>query len=192
MSDLTITNAGVTVTSNSAGSSISTGKRKIIRITPTLTASQHADGDVLFTAIEIPNAVQEEGGVSVLKNAFVVDHGTEHSDVDYLFTFTEGNTIIGTPDATANISSSDFTTNKMTGFCKLDGAAANGVDFDNFRVHQLLPGSGGNEQTHDLTYLKAAEGSTSAYMHCHLYAVHSGGAPTYTANQLDIILHIEY
>lgn len=192
MSDLTITNAGVTVTPKSPGYSKSGTKRAIIRITPTLTAAQHADGDVLFTAVEIPNAVQGEGGVSVLKGAFVVDHGTEHSDVDYLFTFTEGNTVIGTPDATANISSADFTANKMTGFCKLDGAAANGVDFDNFRVHQLLPASGGNEQTSDLTYLKAAEGSTSAYMHCHLYAVNSETAPTYTANQLDIILHIEY
>ena len=191
MSDLTINHAGSAVTGSSAGSSISTGKRRIIRITPTLTAAEHDDGDVLFTAVEIPNAVKEEGGVSILKGAFVVDHGTEHSDVDYLFTFTEGNTIIGSPDATANISGADFTANKMTGFCKLDGAGANGVDFDNFRLHQLLPASGGNEQTTELTYLKAAEGSTSAYMHCHLFAVHST-APTYSANQLDIILHIEY
>ena len=192
MSDLTITNAGVSVTPNSPGSSNSGSKRAVIRLTPTLTASQHADGDVLFTALEVPNAVQGEGGISVLKGAFLVDHGTEHSDVDYIFTFTEGSTIIGSPDATANISSADFTANKMTGFCKLDGSSANGVDFDNFRLHQILPASGGNEQTHDLTYLKAAEGSTSAYMHCHIYTVNASANPTYTANQFDIILHIEY
>ena len=42
MSDLTITNAGVAVSANSAGSSISTGRRKIIRVTPTLDTSAYA------------------------------------------------------------------------------------------------------------------------------------------------------
>ena len=72
MSDLTITNAGVAVSANSAGSSISTGRRKIIRVTPTLSTSEYADGDVLFQMTEIPNAVKEDGGTSKMLGAYII------------------------------------------------------------------------------------------------------------------------
>ena len=96
MSDLTITNAGVSVTPKSPGSSNAGSKRAVIRLTPTLTASEHADGDVLFTALEIPNAVQGEGGISVLKSAFIIDYGKEDTEVGISFLFTEGSIAIGT------------------------------------------------------------------------------------------------
>ena len=153
MSDLTITNAGVSVTPNSAGGTASKNKRAVIRLTPTITASEHADGDVVFTALEIPNAVQGEGGVSMLKSAFIIDYGAEDTDMDLTFTFTEGSIVIGTADATANISDANMV---------------------------------------NLTFIKAANGSTSSYLHCHLTAVDGSTNPTFTASQLEIILHIEY
>ena len=73
MSDLTITNAGVAVSANSAGSSISTGRRKIIRVTPTLDTSAYAVGDVLFNSVEIPNAVKEDGGCSKLTGMYILN-----------------------------------------------------------------------------------------------------------------------
>ena len=192
MSDLTITNAGVSITPNSPGSSNAGSKRAVIRLTPTITASEHADGDVVFTALEIPNAVQGEGGISVLKSAFLVDYGVEDTDMDLLFTFTEGSIAIGTADATANISDANMVLNKVTGFCKMIGTAANAADFDSFRIHQLIPGTEVNEGGSHLTYLKAADGATSSYLHCHITAVDGSTNPTFTANQLEIILHIEY
>ena len=46
---------------------------KIIRVTPTLDTSAYADGDVLFTATEIPNAVVGLGGCSKLVGAYIFD-----------------------------------------------------------------------------------------------------------------------
>jgi hypothetical protein len=192
MSDLTITHAGVSVTPNSPGSSNAGSKRAVIRLTPTLTASEHADGDVLFTALEIPNAVQGEGGISVLKSAFILDYGKEDTALGMSFLFTEGSIAIGTVDATANISDANMVLNKLTGFTKMLGTASNeGGDLDDMRIYQMIPASGVNENVDNLTYLKAADGSTSSYMHAVITSVDST-APTFTANQLEIILHIEY
>ena len=74
MSDLTITNAGVSVTPNSAGSSISTGKRRVIRVTPTLDTSAYSANDVLFNATAIPNAVKEDGGCSKLVGITIINN----------------------------------------------------------------------------------------------------------------------
>jgi len=59
---------------------------KIIRVTPTLDTNAYAQGDVLFTATEIPNAVIGLGGCSKLIGAYMLDKADQQSDV--LFTFT--------------------------------------------------------------------------------------------------------
>ena len=99
MSDLTITNAGVAVSANSAGSSISTGRRKIIRVTPVLDTSEYAVGDVLFNSVAIPNAVKEIGGCSKLVAMFVLNQSV--SDVDVDFIFSENSLTLGTQNETA-------------------------------------------------------------------------------------------
>ena len=56
----------------------------------------------------------------------------------------------------------------------------------------MIGASGANENMDNLTFIKAANGSTSSYLHCHLTAVDGSTNPTFTASQLEIILHIEY
>ena len=65
MSNLTITNAGVSVTPKSAGTS-SGELRAVIRINPTVSTTEYVANDAVFNSIEIPNAVLGEGGVSRL------------------------------------------------------------------------------------------------------------------------------
>ena len=100
MSDLTITNGGVAVSANSAGSSISTGRRKIIRVTPTLDTSAYAAGDVLFNSVAIPNAVREDGGCSKLLAVFLRQDPTTNVSMELIFT--ENAVTFGTVNATAN------------------------------------------------------------------------------------------
>ena len=70
MSDLTITHAGSTVTTTS-----DTGLNKgaIIRVEATTNTVQYDIGDVLFDPVEIPKAVRTKGGISLLKNMFIID-----------------------------------------------------------------------------------------------------------------------
>jgi len=193
MSDLTITNAGVSVTPNSAGSSISTGKRSIIRVTPTLLAEEHHVGDVLCTQIEIPNAVKEEGGIASLKTMYMVDYGNEDNDVDYTVVFTEkGTTAFGTQNVTAGISDSDIAAQKITSYGKIIGTEATTGTVDQVRIHQMVPPSNSGEALSDFCFIKADEGSTSVYFHCMLTAVDATTNPTFTANQLEFIFHIEH
>lgn len=188
MSDLTITNAGVSVTPNSAGSSISTGKRKIIRVTPTLDTNAYAQGDVLFVATEIANAVKEEGGCSKLVGGYIFDK-TDGSD-DITFVFTEGNTALGTINATANISDADLLANNLCGITKLDADQATSAAFiDASKIHQMLPASITGENTQDLLLLQAANGSTSVFVQGILT---SSTTPTYADGDIQLILHIEH
>ena len=166
-------------------------KYEIIRVTPTLSTDAYAAGDVAFTATEIPNAVINEGGCSKIINCFVIDQDRDTFDLNLVFT--EKNTALGTINATADISDANMVLNKVTGITKLEGTAGNdGGDFDNFRIHRMIGASGANENMDNLTFIKAANGSTSSYLHCHLTAVDGSTNPTFTASQLEIILHIEY
>ena len=92
--------------------------KRIIRVTPTLSTDAYAQGDVLFTATEIPRAVLEKGGCSKLVGGYIFDK-TDGSD-DITFVFTEGNTALGTINATADISDADLLANNICGISKLD------------------------------------------------------------------------
>lgn len=160
---------------------------KIIRVTPTLDTSAYAQGDVLFTATEIPNAVIGLGGCSKLVGAYMLDKADQQSDV--LFTFTEGNTALGTINATADISDADLLANNICGITKIDSDQATGGAFiDNARIVQMLPASITGENTQDLLLLQAANDSTSVYVQGVLI---SSTTPTYANGDIQLILHLE-
>ena len=191
MSDLTITHAGSTITrsADSPGSSISTSRRKIIRVTPTLSTDAYALGDVLFTATEIENAVLEDGGSSKLIGMYILDFA-DVADSDAYFIFTEGSTALGTINDTAGITDADLKANNVCGFLNLDASAATmGAVVDNARMYSVLPASGASEQSNANIILQAAEGSTSVYVQSILY---SSTTPTYAADSWQLIFHIEY
>lgn len=162
--------------------------RKIIRVTPTLSTDAYAQGDVLFTATEIPNAVMGLGGCSKLVGGYVFDKSDGADDI--FFIFTEGNTAIGTINATANISDADLLANNICGLTKMDNdAATSGAHIDNSKIHQMLPASITGENTQDLLLLQAASDSTSVYVQG---IMTTSTTPTFADGDIQLILHIEY
>tara|TARA_S200002703_G_C3797516_1_gene246292 strand:+ start:1246 stop:1779 length:534 start_codon:yes stop_codon:yes gene_type:complete len=166
--------------------------KRVIRVTPTLNAAEHHVGDVLCTQVEIPRAVIEKGGIASLKTVYMVDYGNEDTDVDYTIIFTEkGTTEFGSQNATADISDADLVIQKITSFGKVIGTEATTGTVDQVRIHQMIPPSISGESVSDFCLIKADEGSTSVYFHCILTAVDATTNPTFTANQLEFIFHIE-
>ena len=162
--------------------------RKIIRVTPTLDTNAYAEEDVLFVATEIPNAVLEKGGCSKLVGAYMFDKSDQATDI--VFVWTEGNTALGTINATANISDADLLANNICGISKLDSdQATSGGFIDNLKIHQMFPASLQGENNQDLFLLQAASNSTSVYVQGILT---SGTTPTFADGDLQLILHIEY
>tara|TARA_R100000655_G_scaffold73863_1_gene112394 strand:- start:487 stop:999 length:513 start_codon:yes stop_codon:yes gene_type:complete len=160
----------------------------IIRVTPTLSTDQYAQGDVLFTATEIPNAVIGEAGCSKLVSAYIFDK-TGGSD-DMFFVFTQGNTALGAINATANISDANLLANNICGLTKLDNdAATSGGHIDNSKIHQMLPSSLAGENNDNLCFLQAEGDSTSVYVQGILT---SSTTPTFADGDLQLILHIQY
>ena len=162
----------------------------IIRVTPTLSTDAYAQGDVLFNPTKIPNAVSSRGGVSKLIAMTLIDQ----SDVgtsDITFIFSENNSSdLGTINATANISDANVEALKITGTARCDADQA-GTDswLENTREHQILPAAGTGEGTNPTQLIKAAEGSTDVYVSGILI---SNTTPTYAADDIDLIFHIEY
>tara|TARA_R100000734_G_C3226530_1_gene36102 strand:- start:37 stop:549 length:513 start_codon:yes stop_codon:yes gene_type:complete len=160
---------------------------EIIRVTPTLSTDAYAQGDVLFTATEIPNAVIGNGGCSKLVGAYVFDKSDNADDI--LFVFTEGNTALGTINATADISDANLLANNICGISKVDADQAQSAqDIDNSRIHQMLPASVAGENTQDLMLLQAADDTTSVYVQGVLI---SSTTPTYANGDIQLILHIQ-
>ena len=160
--------------------------RKIIRVTPTLDTSAYAAGDVLFTATEIPNAVLEKGGCSKLVRCYIMDQDRDTYDV-HLF-FTQKNTALGTINATADISDADMEAIGICGTLLAQTDVAQSGITDNVRIIETQSFSGAGESVEPFL-IQAENDSTSVYVS----GVLIDGTPTFAAaDDLDIILHIEY
>ena len=183
MSDLTITHAGSTVTTTS---DTSLNKAAIIRVTPTLTEdAAYADGDVLFTATEIPKAVRTKGGISRIVGAYVIDQDVDTYGFDMILT--EKSTAIGTIHATANISDGDF---EAIGFCGALAVKSNVAvvaDLDNVNIMNATA-LGAVAQDHSIL-IQAESDSTSVYVS----GILTSGTPTFAVvDDIDMVFHIEY
>ena len=162
-------------------------KYEIIRVTPTLSTSPaYTSGDVLFNGTEIPNAVLGKGGCSKLLQVSVIDKSDQ--TFDNWFIFSENTITLGTINASANISDADFITAKVTGAAKQDAdQQGTGSLVDNLKLLQCLPSTGSSENANPVQVLQAASDSTSVYVS----AIVSNGTPTFAADDLELILHIE-
>ena len=162
---------------------------KIIRVTPTLSTDAYAAGDVFFTATEIPNAVSNRGGVSMLVAMYAVD--TSDNADDILFVFSEkGTNNLGTINASAGISDDNLLANDILGTTFLDSSDADSAaNIDNSKIHQVLGASGSNENPNHNMLLKAADGSTSVYIQAILT---SSTTPTFAADDFQLIFHIKH
>ena len=160
---------------------------EIIRITPTLSTSAYAGGDVAFTATEIPNAVIGKGGCSKIINAYVMDQDRDTYDLDLIFT--EKNTALGTINETANISDANMEAIGLCGFCRFKSDVAFIGGIDQVRLIRWSETVADSERTSaGPIFLQAESDSTSAYVS----GIISSGTPTFAAaDDIDIILHIE-
>jgi hypothetical protein len=195
MSDLTITAGGVSITPKSAGSTISTGKSRIIRVTPTCTTDALGSaGDVIFNAAEISNAVKEEGGCSKLIGCYIIDYTNAANDLNVVFHETSGIDIGPTDSsATMNISIANMRLLKLCGRLQID---SEDTDFDMGLFSVLYAGNINANTTADDAespvspypmLLQAASGSTSVY-----FSGITATAETFAADSLEFIFHIEY
>ena len=188
MSDLTITNAGISVATNSAGSSISTGRRKVIRVTPTLDTSEYIGGDVLFNSVAIPNAVKEDGGCSKLLAVYLRQDPTTNVSMELIFT--ENAVTFGSVNATANAGDSTIKAGNVLGYISCDAEIGTTNFIDNSeikRVYHTRTDSENSFPQSDPMLLQAASDSTSVY-----FAALGGNTVTYGADDLEFIFHIEY
>jgi len=169
-----------------------TGKSdyKIIRVTPTLDTNAYAQGDVLFIATEIPNAVIGNGGCSKLVSMYMLTQNTTRIDVD--FVFSENSAVYGTINATANIADGDLEAANVTGFISLDAgeisAATSQIDTSELLRVGMNDAGGSSTLLTSPLLLQAADDSTSVYV----VGILTGSAtPTYAADDIDLIFHIE-
>ena len=161
-------------------------RRRIIRVTPTLSTDAYAQGDVLFVATEIPHAVMGKGECSRLLAAFCLSQAHANAE-DFDVYFTEANTALGTINATANISDANIEAIGLCGIMKVDADVAVTAQLDTSKVNQLINLNGALASQPIL--LQAATDSTSLYFQA---IITSGTTPTYAADDLDFIFHIEY
>ena len=160
--------------------------KRIIRVTPTLSTDAYAVDDVLFTATEIPRAVIEKGGCSHLIGCYLYNKNDVDNDITLVFT--EGNTALGTINATADISDADLLANNICGVTKFNaGEASTLASIDDSRIYQALNTSLNGENMQPLTFLQAASDSTSVYVQ----GIITSGTPTYADGDIQLIFHIE-
>jgi len=163
----------------------------VVRVTPTLSTSTYASGDLLFVATKIPGAVSNRGGVSKLKAMFVLD-SSDNSDADndifFVFQEKEG-TAAGSINEPVNISSANLVENKVLGNAMMNaGHSGTAGSIVNSRIFYAFPAAGDGESSVPNLMLKADAGSTDVYVWAYL----SGGTPDYAADSLELIFHIEY
>ena len=160
---------------------------KIIRVSPTLDTNAYAQNDVLFTATEIPSCVLGLGGCSKLVAMYVIDKSNTDSDID--FYFSEGNTALGTINATADISDANLVNNNICGVARLDANQASvGAGLDNARIFQVMPLTGTSEDSNATMLLQSADDKSSVFVQGILT---SATTPTYANGDIQLVFHIQ-
>ena len=160
---------------------------KIIRVSPTLDTNAYAQNDVLFTATEIPSCVIGLGGCSKLVAMYVIDKSNTDSDID--FYFSEGNTALGTINATADISDANLLNNNICCVARLDANQASvGAGLDNARIFQVMPLTGTSEDSNATMLLQSADDKSSVFVQGILT---SATTPTYANGDIQLVFHIQ-
>ena len=165
-----------------------TGKSdyKVIRLNPAVETGAYANGDVIFTGLEVPEAVIGNGGCSKLISAFVVTEGGNHP-IGYLV-FTEKTVTLGTVNATADVSHANLIAANPLGVVYTEDSIDTDDKIDNVTFGQFFGTGNGHEEFGLPILLQAADDSTSVF----LGMIKDQEAVTFPAtDSLQIILHIE-
>ena len=119
----------------------------LIDVDPTCEAASNADGDVIFTFTEIPNAVAIDGGTCLLHSVSLLDDDDNGGKIDLIFQ--TDSTTLGTLGAA--VSETDANAGDILGYVQLD------TYFDGINW-QL------SSKTNIGLVLKAASGTKSLYV----------------------------
>tara|TARA_R100000008_G_C3487797_1_gene117119 strand:+ start:106 stop:618 length:513 start_codon:yes stop_codon:yes gene_type:complete len=161
-------------------------KYEVIRLNPTVETGEYANGDVIFTGLEIPNAVREDGGCSKLISAFVVAEGSNHP-IGYLV-FTEKTVTLGTVNATADVSHANLIAANPLGVVYTEDTIDTDDKIDNVTFGQFFGTGNGHEEFGLPILLQADAGSKSVYVGM----IKDQEVVTFPqTDSLQVILHIE-
>lgn len=170
-------------------------KKEVIRVTPTLTGVTYANNDILFTTTEIPNAVEGNGGCSILTSAMISSKSNSIFDIELFFAETSQS--VGTVNAERNVSDSDWASCKVLGRISLDGSADNynygGGRIYNFdRQSDAFDGGTVLRERWDPRLpimLQASSDSTSVY--CFAFLTGTDVTPDFSVGDIELILGID-
>ena len=119
----------------------------LIDVDPTCEAASNADGDVIFTFTEIPNAVAVDGGSCLLHSVQLLDDDDNGGKIDLVFQTDD--TTLGTLGAA--VSESDANAGDILGYVQLETY----FDGINWQI---------SSKTNIGLVLKAASGTKSLYV----------------------------
>lgn len=181
MSDLTITHNGIAQTAKTS----SDKKRGIkINVSPSgLQTSAHSAGDMVFTKIEMPNAVRIKGGTGVIRE-FVMFVSGAVADDDITLLFFDNSTALGEPngDPVTDVTASEYKASGCIGMIRLDGTYS--VPMADGRLYRDSDGL-----IADDIYIKAQGNTTSIWVAA---INHLGTLDLTDATSIDINFIIEY
>ena len=159
----------------------------IVRVTPTVETDAYADADVIHHSTEIPGAVSSRGGVSILQAAYMIDEDSGGVTMNHIFT--QKAAVLGTVNATANISHADLITSNVIGVMQTSNSFDTDTDIDNAQITQFSALSGASESPFYPLMVQAEPDSTSIYFG----SIFATGGDTYTnADALQFIFHFKY
>ena len=181
MSDLTITNAGISKSISSGGKKAG----KLVKITPTdLSGVAYAADDIIFKKAELKNAVRIQGGTSVIRNITMFVEGADSGD-DLILLFFDNDTALGEPigDPMASVTADAFRAAGCIGYLMLNGGLS------------AIEVSAGMLYMNHYDYLgehilaQASADSTSLWVACFQQA---GTLDLVDTDSLSLTVHFEY
>ena len=137
----------------------------------------------MFNPVEIPAAVRGNGGCSKLMQISILNQNTDNCDIDLIFM--QKSTNLGTINDAPDISDSNAEAANMLGIWRLDGSVVS-ASLGGARLSTLHAVSAQANQAPLL--LQAEDNSTSVYV----AGILRDTTPTFAADDIDIILHIQY
>ena len=175
MSDLTITEGGVTITKNSGGEFLYSDKKlkqmkvDIVSITPGTTTNACSDGEIIWDNEKLENLVGVKGGSCILQSISILDDDDHGGAIDLVFLSASGS--LGTEGGAISVDD--------------DASAVPGTILGVVTVSNYMDGVNwkfGHKENIGLV-LKAASDSRDIYV----AAINrSGGALTWTAAGLHL------
>ena len=160
----------------------------VIRVTPIVTIAAYTDGDVLFNATEIPNAVGTRGGVSRIIGLSAVCIDADFVDCELIFHQT-GGIAFGLINSQPAISDEDTLNLNYLGSIQMQNSNWRSNDSSVNSATSLYTHAFSESDASPIAFLfKADEGSRSVYVS----ALAQESTDFASISDLQLIFHVQY